>query len=136
MEVRSHSDLRRICPKPAVKAMLYVMGVVVLCLGLLLVVIINAGPVGGRFTLGAAGRGLVPSEMGSGIVAVTIALGLINWQFLRWIGRESDIAYAIAGLTGGFACAALVVYLAAGEIGAKHLHDFVRPPLSSTRAGR
>ena len=116
--------------------MLYVMGVVVLCLGLLLLVIISAGPVGGRFTLGAAGRGLVLSEMGGGIVAVAIALGLINWQSLRRIGRESDVAYGIAGLIEGIACAALVVYLAAGEIGAKHLHDFVRPPFSSTRAGR
>jgi hypothetical protein len=86
----------------------------ILCLGVVLLLILNLR--GGCVIPSPQSQMLELLGMARAVGGAAIPLGLITWQFMRLIRRESGLAYLMAGLMEGLGCALFVALSTAGSV--------------------
>jgi hypothetical protein len=105
---------RRTSLRGGAVALVAAVALAILCLGVVLLLILNL-----------RGGCVIPSPqsqmrellgMATAVGGAAIPLGLITWQFIRLIRRESGLAYLMAGLIEGLGCALFVVLSTTGSV--------------------
>jgi hypothetical protein len=105
---------RRTSLRGGTVALVAAVALAILCLGVVLLLIVNLG--GGCVIPGPQSQMLELLDMARKVGGTAIPLGLITWQFMRLIRRESGLAYLIAGLMEGLGCAFFVVLSTTGRV--------------------
>ncbi|HZQ39581.1 MAG TPA: hypothetical protein VFA87_02270 [Rhizomicrobium sp.] len=119
---RSRISLRR-----GLIALIAAVGTAVLCLSLAIELVVNLGLEGGCgcVTPSLVSQALMLLESAGAVAAIAIPLAFATWQCLGLVGREGALAYSLAGLIEGLACAAVMALMFTGSIQPRHPQAFL-----------
>jgi hypothetical protein len=95
-------------------ALVEAVALAILCLGAVLLLIVNLG--GGCVIPSPQSQMRVLLDMARIVGGTAIPLGLITWQFMRLIRQESGLAYLVVGLMEGLGCAFFIVLSTMGSV--------------------
>ena len=107
---------RRTPLKRGAAALVLAPALAIIPLGVVLLLVFNLGPEGGCVTRSIHSQFQELIVLALALVGPTLLFGPPTWAILRFVRRESGLAYTLAGLLEGLLCAFYVGYSGTGAI--------------------